>query len=39
MRIADETVARLIEMGFSEEMIARAIKETGGEENSFTVLI
>ncbi|KAL1211289.1 DNA (cytosine-5)-methyltransferase DRM1 [Cardamine amara subsp. amara] len=36
MRISDETVARFIEMGFSSDMIARAIDETGS--NSELIL-
>lgn len=31
MGISDETVAMFIEMGFSNQMISRAIEETGGE--------
>lgn len=30
-RISDETVASFVEMGFSTQMIARAIEETAGE--------
>lgn len=36
--ISDETFASFIEMGFSSEMIARAIEETGGEAISYCVL-